>query len=99
MSWLFRRRKSATLERTRAAPLVSSTPSTASPASASGSRPYIFGESEAEISRLDLQHYMFRWEFGGDISAPLQAPSGILDVACGTGRLARDLARQFPDAG
>lgn len=63
-----------------------------------GSRPYIFGESEAEISRLDLQHYMFRWEFGGDFSAPLESPWTVLDVACGTGRWARDMARQFPQS-
>lgn len=61
-------------------------------------REYIFGESEAEISRLDLQHFMFRWEFGGDYLAPLSAPRNILDVACGTGRWARDVARQFPHA-
>lgn len=41
---------------------------------------------------------MFRWEFGGDFLAPMTAPRSILDVACGTGRLARDLARQFPGA-
>jgi ubiquinone/menaquinone biosynthesis C-methylase UbiE len=63
-----------------------------------GGREYIFGESEAEISRLDLQHFMFRWEFGGDYLAPLSAPHHILDVACGTGRWARDIARQFPQA-
>jgi len=63
-----------------------------------GGRPYIFGESEAEISRLDLQHYMFRWEFGGDFVAPLDSPHNILDVACGTGRWARDMARHFPQA-
>lgn len=61
-------------------------------------RAYLFGESEAEISRLDMQHYLFRWEFGGDFSAPIKAPRAILDVACGTGRWARDVARRFPDA-
>jgi len=70
----------------------------AQPTSASGERSYIFGESEGEISRLDLQHYMFRWEFGGDFSAPLDSPWNVLDVACGTGRWARDMARQFPQA-
>lgn len=65
---------------------------------APGGRPYIFGESEGEISRLNLQHFMFRWEFGGDYLAPIAAPHDILDVACGTGRWARDMARQFPQA-
>lgn len=59
---------------------------------------YLFGESEAEISRLDMQHFLFRWEFGGDFSAPIRAPREILDVACGTGRWARDMARHFPQA-
>lgn len=59
---------------------------------------YIFGEGEAEISRLNFQHYMFRLAFQGDYSAPLQSPRDILDVASGTGRLARELARRFPEA-
>ncbi len=59
---------------------------------------YLFGESEAEISRLDMQHFLFRWEFRGDFSAPIKAPRDILDVACGTGRWARDVARRFPQA-
>lgn len=59
---------------------------------------YIFGESDAEISRLNFQHYMFRLAFGGDYSAPIQAPMDVLDVACGTGRWARDMARRFPAA-
>ncbi len=60
-------------------------------------RGYVLGESEQEISRLDMQHYMFRWEFGGDYLAPIR-PRAILDVACGTGRWAMDMARQFPHA-
>jgi ubiquinone/menaquinone biosynthesis C-methylase UbiE len=95
MNWLFRRRKPATLERTQTVP---SAPAAATSTTAAGSRPYIFGESEAEISRLDMQHYMFRWEFGSDSSAPGKTPASVLDVACGTGRLARDLARQFPQS-
>ena len=59
---------------------------------------YIFGEGDAEISRLNFQHYMFRLAFQGDYSAPLQSPRDILDVASGTGRLARELARRFPEA-
>lgn len=97
MSWLFWRRSSVVAERAQTA-ATSSPIGSAAPAPAPGGRPYIFGESEAEISRLDLQHFMFRWEFGGDFLAPLAAPRSILDVACGTGRLARDLARQLPTA-
>jgi ubiquinone/menaquinone biosynthesis C-methylase UbiE len=60
-------------------------------------RGYVLGDSELEISRLDMQHYMFRWEFGGDFLAPVR-PRTILDVACGTGRWAIDMARHFPQA-
>lgn len=64
-----------------------------------GERDYIFGEGEAEISRLNFQHYMFRYAFSGDFSAPLAAPPrNVLDIACGTGRWAREIARRFPRA-
>jgi ubiquinone/menaquinone biosynthesis C-methylase UbiE len=59
---------------------------------------YIFGKGNEEIRRLDLQHFMFRWEFGDDYSAPIRNARSILDVACGTGRWARDMARRFPRA-
>lgn len=95
MTWFMRRWRRAVAERPEAQPVVRSL----GPSTQSGeTRDYIFGESEGEISRLDLQHYLFRWEFGGDYAAPLSAPQNILDVACGTGRWARDMARQFPQA-
>jgi ubiquinone/menaquinone biosynthesis C-methylase UbiE len=59
---------------------------------------YILGEGEAEISRLNFQHYMFRFAFGGDYSTPIRWPRDVLDVACGTGRWAREMARRFPAA-
>ncbi len=59
---------------------------------------YILGEGEAEISRLNFQHYMFRFAFNGDYSAPMRGPRDVLDVACGTGRWAREMARRFPAA-
>lgn len=63
-----------------------------------GDSGYIFGESDAEISRLNFQHFMFRFAFGGEFSAPIETPRNILDVACGTGRWAREMARRFPAA-
>jgi ubiquinone/menaquinone biosynthesis C-methylase UbiE len=41
---------------------------------------------------------MFRLAFQGDYSAPLSSPRDILDIASGTGRLARELAHRFPQA-
>lgn len=61
-------------------------------------RDYLLGVGETEISRLDMQHFMFRWELGDDMLAPLTNPGAILDVACGTGRWAREMARRFPRA-
>jgi ubiquinone/menaquinone biosynthesis C-methylase UbiE len=61
-------------------------------------RDYVLGAGEAEISRLDLQHCIFRWELGDDFLAPVTNPRAILDVACGTGRWAREVARRFPQA-
>lgn len=95
MSWFTRRWRRVVAER----PVAQSATRPLSLAEREAeARGYIFGESEGEISRLDLQHYMFRWEFGGDFLAPLSSPRNILDVACGTGRWARDMARQFPQA-
>ncbi len=95
MAWFVRRWRRVVAER----PQVQAATRTSSLAEQEAqTRNYIFGESEGEISRLDLQHYMFRWEFGGDFMAPLNSPQHILDVACGTGRWARDMARQFPQA-
>src|SRR5260370_18898904 len=61
-------------------------------------RDYVLGADEAEISRLNLQHFIFRWELGDDFLAPVTNPRAILDVACGTGRWAREVARLFPQA-
>ncbi|HEU0028409.1 MAG TPA: class I SAM-dependent methyltransferase [Ktedonobacterales bacterium] len=95
MSWFVRRWRRVVEERPQAQVATRTAPLAELEAGAKG---YIFGESEGEISRLDLQHYMFRWEFGGDFLAPLASPRSILDVACGTGRWAREVARQYPQA-
>ena len=67
---------------------------------------YLFGTNNVgESGRLDQQHYLFRTAFyqaehpgQGDYSAPLRAPTAILDVACGTGRWVFEMARRFPHA-
>src|SRR5215467_7579980 len=61
-------------------------------------RDYVLGASEAEISRLDLQHCIFRWELGEEIIAPVTNHRAILAVACGRRRWAREVARRFPQA-
>jgi len=51
-----------------------------------------------EINRLDFQHYLLRYAFRGNYAAPISRPSSILDVGTGTGRWAREMAVQFPQA-
>jgi SAM-dependent methyltransferase len=51
-----------------------------------------------EIRRLDDQHFALRTAMQGNFLAPLTHPGAILDVGCGTGRWAMEMAWQFPDA-
>lgn len=60
--------------------------------------PYILPSDTEEVSRLDFQHYMLRYALKGNFAAPLQEPHAILDVACGTGRWAIEMAALFPQA-
>ncbi len=60
--------------------------------------PYIFPKDEKEGSRLDLQHHLFKLAAGGLYRAPLRQPRSMLDVACGTGIWAREMAQHFPHA-
>jgi len=97
MTWLFGRRRGAAADtRTRGPQDAHSAQPARGTQGASGD--YVLGESEAEISRLNFQHYMFRFAFGADFSSPLgePAPRAMLDVASGTGRWARDMARRLP---
>ncbi len=90
MDWLFGRLRRGTGTDTGERSAVTTRPIT--------DREYIFGEGDAEISRLEMQHYLFQREFRSDYSAPLATPMAILDVACGTGRWVRDMARRIPEA-
>jgi ubiquinone/menaquinone biosynthesis C-methylase UbiE len=47
---------------------------------------------------LDVWHLVLRQACGRDVLAPVGKPRAVLDIGCGTGRWARDVARQFPEA-
>ena len=58
--------------------------------------PYLLPKDDQEIDRLDHQHYIFRFLLHENYLAPLQAPGRILDIGCGTGRWAIEMAKAFP---
>lgn len=51
-----------------------------------------------EIRRMNAQHAALRQILQGNYHAPLAQPAAILDVGCGTGRWAMEMAQIFPDA-
>ncbi|WP_069802531.1 class I SAM-dependent methyltransferase [Thermogemmatispora onikobensis] len=61
-------------------------------------QPYLLPKDLGEVNRLDFQHYMLRAALRGNYLAPIGQPRRILDVGCGTGRWAIELAQQFPQA-
>lgn len=67
-------------------------------------RPYIEGTSEALAKDsqgdavLDFQHFVLKRQLGAIHQAPLRQPRRILDVGCGTGRWAAEIAAEFPGA-
>src|SRR5579875_741118 len=61
-------------------------------------QPYLLPKDLGEVNRLDFQHYALRAALHGNYLAPIQQPRRILDVGCGTGQWAFELARQFPHA-
>jgi ubiquinone/menaquinone biosynthesis C-methylase UbiE len=60
--------------------------------------PYALPKDPQEVRRLDFQHFMIRQEMHGNYLAPLSRPKSILDVGCGTGRWAMEMAAEFPQA-
>ncbi|WP_376793980.1 class I SAM-dependent methyltransferase [Thermogemmatispora sp.] len=60
--------------------------------------PYLLPKDLGEINRLDFQHYMIRAALRGNYLAPIEQPRRILDVGCGTGQWAIELAQQFSQA-
>lgn len=60
--------------------------------------PYVLPKDEQEIDRLDLQHYVYRYMIRNNYLAPIKNPGRVLDVGCGTGRWAIEIAKSFPAA-
>jgi ubiquinone/menaquinone biosynthesis C-methylase UbiE len=60
--------------------------------------PYPLPKDMDEINRLDFQHYLLRNGFRGNFAAPVTAPASVLDVGCGSGRWAMEVASVFPAA-
>lgn len=60
--------------------------------------PYVLPRDLEEMNRLDFQHYLLRQTFKGNYAAPIGQPASVLDVGCGTGRWAREMATLFPQA-
>ncbi len=60
--------------------------------------PYALPKDSGEIQRLDFQHFLLKYGLQGNFLAPIEQPLSILDVGCGTGRWAMELAQQFPQA-
>ncbi len=60
--------------------------------------PYMFPRHATEPDRLDLQHYALREAIGANHLAPVDQPSRILDVGCGTGRWGFEMCAELPGA-
>jgi ubiquinone/menaquinone biosynthesis C-methylase UbiE len=60
--------------------------------------PYLLPRNDEEINRLDFQHYILRATLKGNALAPLQHPTSMLDVGCGTGRWCQEMAMTYPQA-
>jgi ubiquinone/menaquinone biosynthesis C-methylase UbiE len=59
--------------------------------------PYVLPKDMGEVNRLDFQHYMMRYALRGNYAAPIgSTPHSMLDVGCGTGRWAQEMAQLFP---
>lgn len=60
--------------------------------------PYPLPKDMDEINRLDFQHFLLRTGLRGNYAAPIGQPTDILDVGCGSGRWAMEMAAMFPTA-
>ena len=93
MAWLglWRRKRAETAQKPRTGRLIGGRRFAAGV-------PYLLPSDLGETNRLDFQHYMLRFALKGDYAAPIGNPQDILDVGCGTGRWATEMARRFPQA-
>jgi SAM-dependent methyltransferase len=55
-------------------------------------------QDQREMERLDFQHHLLRQVCGRNYLAPIGWPESILDIGCGTGRWAIEMADEFPAA-
>jgi len=60
--------------------------------------PYFLPHDLNEINRLDFQHFIIRQAIQRNYIAPIADPKSVLDVGCGTGRWAHEMATAFPQA-
>lgn len=60
--------------------------------------PYALPKDPQEVRRLDFQHFVIRHSLRSNYLAHITHPRSILDVGCGTGRWAMEMAAQFPQA-
>jgi SAM-dependent methyltransferase len=59
---------------------------------------YILPRHPSEVDRLDVQHFAVRAAMRGNYVAPVNRPSRVLDVGCGTGQWAYEICAEFPDS-
>jgi SAM-dependent methyltransferase len=97
-TWFFRRRRAAALAEPweRQPP---STPPVAEQRTYLEQVPYLLPKDAQEDERLRFQHYALHHAFGNHYLAPLSPDTRtMLDVGCGTGVWAIDMAQHFPHA-
>jgi ubiquinone/menaquinone biosynthesis C-methylase UbiE len=64
----------------------------------SESEHYLFPRHPGEVDRLDIQHYALRETLLANHLAPMEEPSRVLDVGCGTGQWGFEICQRFPAA-